>query len=86
MLFVRDALHDRTARYWLTFLAERFAQVISWNVTTPLHFPTRDSISGAFSDDQFTSDARALWGRTPFNNHLLVFRRDAMAATAAVPG
>jgi 2-polyprenyl-3-methyl-5-hydroxy-6-metoxy-1,4-benzoquinol methylase len=82
LLVIRDCPRDRNARFWLTHLAERFAQTITWNVKAPLHFPRREKILAAFSDDQFTRTVQPLWGRTPFNNHLFIFRR---RATATVP-
>ena len=32
----------------MTFVAEKFAQAVSWNLRTPLHFPTRESIDEIF--------------------------------------
>ena len=75
MLVVRDCPRDGNARFWLTLLAERFAQTTTWNVKTSLHFPSRETISAAFPPDEFSPTVEPLWGRTPFNNHLFVFRR-----------
>jgi SAM-dependent methyltransferase len=83
LLVIRDCPRDRNARYWLTHLAERFAQMTTWNIQVPLHFPTREKIRAAFGDNQFTQTVQPLWGRTPFNNHLFIFRR---RDTATVPG
>jgi SAM-dependent methyltransferase len=83
LLVIRDCPRDRNARYWLTHLAERFAQMTTWNIQVPLHFPTRAKILAAFNDHQFTRTVQPLWGRSPFNNHLFIFRR---RATAAGPG
>src|SRR5438105_6217538 len=44
LLIIRDCLRDGSFRFWMTWLAEKFAQVISWNLNTPLHFPTRTRI------------------------------------------
>ena len=75
MLIIRDAPRDRCPRFWLTFLAEIFAQTIAWNVKAPLHFPSRAELGEPFPPKEFSSEARPLWGRTPFNNHLFIFRR-----------
>jgi trans-aconitate methyltransferase len=77
LLMIRDSPRERNARFWLTDLAERFAQGTTWNVRTPLHFPTRDNISAAFAPNEFSRTVEPLWGRTPFNNHLFIFRRRA---------
>ena len=85
LLLIRDCPRDRNARFWLTLLAERFAQLITWNVAAPLHFPDREEIGAHFLPQEFESQIEPLWGSTPFNNHLFIFRRRA-AATAPAPG
>lgn len=82
VLLLRDCPRDRGLRYAATFLAEKFAQLISWNVSTPLYFPSREIVLGSFSPNEFTHDVKPLWGATPFNNHLFTFRRRASAAVA----
>jgi SAM-dependent methyltransferase len=83
MLVIRDCPCDRNARFWLTGFAERFAQCITWNMKTPLHFPTRERIFGAFAPERFSGSVEPLWGGTPFNNHLFIFRRRAAATVPA---
>ena len=85
-LVIRDCPCDNSARYWLTKLAERFAQGTTWNMKAVLHFPTREAIFSAFPASQFSRDVAPLWGRTPFNNHLFIFRRHAPAALPAGAG
>jgi len=79
MLLVRDSPRDRNGRFWITYLAERFAQATTWNMKVQLHFPTREKICAAFNEDDFSCSITPLWGRTPFNNHLFIFRRRAAA-------
>jgi 2-polyprenyl-3-methyl-5-hydroxy-6-metoxy-1,4-benzoquinol methylase len=74
-LVIRDCPRDKSPRFWMTFVAEKFAQAVSWNLNTPLHFPTRERISAAFNEAEFEHKSRPLWGTTPFNNQLFVFRR-----------
>ena len=76
-LLVRDCPCDGGIRYAATFLAEKFAQLTSWNVPTPLYFPSRESIFRNFSPNEFTHDVKPLWGATPFNNHFFTLRRHA---------
>jgi SAM-dependent methyltransferase len=76
-LLVRDCLSDRGIRYSVTLVAEKFSQLTSWNVRTPLYFPSRESILRNFSPNEFTHDVRPLWGATPFNNHFFTLRRRA---------
>jgi 2-polyprenyl-3-methyl-5-hydroxy-6-metoxy-1,4-benzoquinol methylase len=77
LVLIRDCPREPNRRYWLTHLAERFAQAVTWNLQTPLHFPTRAEIAAPFEEERFGRSLRPLWGRTPFNNHLFVFRRHA---------
>jgi SAM-dependent methyltransferase len=82
ILLLRDGIADRTIRFRLTLLAERFAQALSWNIGKPLHFPTRESITAAFPRDEFMLDERPMYGRTPFNNWLFIIRRRGVAPDA----
>jgi len=83
MLVIRDCPRDGNARFWLTHLAERFAQITTWNMKAPLHFSTREKICAAFDDEQFSRTVAPLWGWTPFNSHLFIFRRRAAAVVPA---
>ncbi len=82
LLLCRDCPRDGSARFRATYAAEVFAQTISWNWRAPLHFPTAESINAAFPADEFSREVRPAWGRTPFNNHLFIFRR---ATSGAAP-
>lgn len=82
VLIIRDCPSDSRPRFWMTWLAEKFAQTISWNLKGSLNFPTRSSINDIFSDHEFERQSRPLWGASPFNNHLFVFRRYDSAAAA----
>ena len=86
VLAIRDCPRDGNARFWLTHLAERFAQRTTWNLKADLHFPTREGIFAAFDEAQFTRTVEPLWGRSPFNNHLFIFRRRATATAPAGAG
>jgi 2-polyprenyl-3-methyl-5-hydroxy-6-metoxy-1,4-benzoquinol methylase len=75
LLVIRDCPRDNGPRFWMTYVAEKFAQLISWNLRTSLHFPSRERINEAFPQDEFERESRALWGNSPFNNYLFIFRR-----------
>ncbi|MBA3881853.1 MAG: class I SAM-dependent methyltransferase [Chthoniobacterales bacterium] len=75
LLLLRDCPRDGSARFRATYAAEVFAQMISWNWSAPLHFPTAESINAAFPTSDFSREMRPAWGRTPFNNRLFIFRR-----------
>jgi 2-polyprenyl-3-methyl-5-hydroxy-6-metoxy-1,4-benzoquinol methylase len=74
-LLVRDCPREPGARYWMTWMAEKLAQAISWNINSKLHFPSRASIDDAFKAGEFERETRPFWGASPFNNYLFIFRR-----------
>lgn len=75
MVLLQDSPNDRSARFWMTYAGEIFAQTISWNWKTHLHFVTAEFINAAFAGDEFARETRPTWGGTPFNNQLFIFRR-----------
>lgn len=75
LLVIRDCPRDNSARFWMTWLAEKFAQAVSWNLNTSFHFPSRERITEAFGKNEFERESRPLWGKLPFNNQLFIFRR-----------
>jgi 2-polyprenyl-3-methyl-5-hydroxy-6-metoxy-1,4-benzoquinol methylase len=83
LLAIRDCPRDKSARFWMTWLAEHFAQLVSWNLSTPLHFPPRERITAPFNEDEFERKSRPLWGATPFNNQLFIFQRRVSEAVPA---
>jgi 2-polyprenyl-3-methyl-5-hydroxy-6-metoxy-1,4-benzoquinol methylase len=84
LLIIRDSLREMRPRFWLTWLAEKFAQTISWNIDLALHFPSRATIDAVFDGRKFERESRPLWGASPFNNHIFIFRR-RIAAALPVP-
>lgn len=74
LVIIRDALHDRSWRYRMTMLAEMFARAIRWTKAERLNFPTRERIERAFVG--FQQEIVPMWGATPFNNYLFVFRKE----------
>jgi 2-polyprenyl-3-methyl-5-hydroxy-6-metoxy-1,4-benzoquinol methylase len=75
LLVIRDCPREARPRFWMTWLAEKFAQTIFWNLATPLHFPSRESINDVFAPEEFERESRPFWGTSPFNNHIFIFRR-----------
>lgn len=74
LVIVRDAVRDGSWRYRATYLQESFARAIRWLRADRLNFPTRERIVAPFAG--FACEAIPLWGKTPFNNYLFVFRRE----------
>lgn len=77
MIIIRDCLRDNSWRYRLTVLQESFSGAIRWLQAQMLNFPTRMLISETLCGQGFVEEVTPLWGRTPFNNYLMVYRRPA---------
>ncbi|MHB0969397.1 MAG: class I SAM-dependent methyltransferase [Thermoanaerobaculia bacterium] len=74
---IRDAVRDGSWRYRMTVVEETFAKTIGWLRVPMLRFPQMETIVAPFRERGFVEEIRPLWGRTPFNNYLFVFRRPA---------
>ena len=78
---IRDAVRDNSLRYRLTAAQETFSRVIRWLKAERLNFPTVDRIAEPFRRRGFSEEVVPMWGRTPFNNYLFVFRRSSDGIT-----
>jgi SAM-dependent methyltransferase len=78
-IIIREAIRDGTWRYGATYAQETFARGLRWLKAERLNFPRRETIVGAFNG--FESEVAPLWGRTPFNNYLFVFKRPSSGMT-----
>jgi 2-polyprenyl-3-methyl-5-hydroxy-6-metoxy-1,4-benzoquinol methylase len=74
MIIIRDGIRDGSLRYRLTYAQEMLSRVGGWLKAERLHFPTRQSIETSLNGD-LREEIRPMFGRTPFNNYLFVFRR-----------
>ncbi len=82
VLILRDCLNDCGPRFWMTYFMEKVAQVISWNLRTSLHFPSRARVNEAFGAAEFDRESRP-WGTSLYNNHIFIFRRRSSVAVPA---
>jgi SAM-dependent methyltransferase len=78
-IIIRDAVRDGSWRYRLTYAQETFSRAVRWLRAERLHFLTRDEIVRPFAG--FEAEVVPLYGRTPFNNYLFVFRRSNSGIT-----
>ena len=82
MIIIRDGIRDGSLRYRLTYAQETLSRAGGWLKAERLHFPTRASIESAMNGD-FREEVMPMFGRTPFNNYLFVFRRASSGTTNA---
>jgi SAM-dependent methyltransferase len=78
---IRDAVRDRSLRYRLTAAQETFSRLIRWLKAERLNFPTAEQIAAPFRRRGFAEEIVPMWGKTPFNNYLFVFRRPTSGTT-----
>ncbi|MEZ5301937.1 MAG: class I SAM-dependent methyltransferase [Verrucomicrobiales bacterium] len=76
-LVIRSGLCDGSWRYRITRAADIFAKLTFWMKAAPSEYPTAGSIDAALTKAGLAGGAEPLWGKTPFNNYLLVYRRPA---------
>jgi 2-polyprenyl-3-methyl-5-hydroxy-6-metoxy-1,4-benzoquinol methylase len=72
---IRECPRDSSNRFKLTNVVERLARAVRWQKASTINFPTRETIAKPFRARGFTEEIFPMWGGTPFNNYLFVFRR-----------
>jgi len=74
-LVIRTALRDNSWRYRVTVAGDTLAKLTFWMKAGPVRYPSREDFEQALTSfGEFT--ITPLWGRTPFNSHLVVLHRD----------
>ncbi|HSP35551.1 MAG TPA: class I SAM-dependent methyltransferase [Thermoanaerobaculia bacterium] len=81
LVLIRDAIRDGTLRYRITAAQERFSRAIRWLRAERLNFQTREEVIDPFRARGYRVEVEPMWGRTPFNNYLFVFRRSGVGTT-----
>ena len=77
MLIIRNCLEDRSWRFKITRFVDAIAHWTRWMKADATAYPTERRIRTVLELEGLEGGARPLWGRTPFNNWLLVYRRPA---------
>ncbi len=72
---IRTTFRDGSWRYYATMFEEAFVRVSGWIRGGRCHFPTREEVVAAFSGPQWKISVSPMWGRTPFNSHLVEVNR-----------
>lgn len=73
-LVIRSGLCDESIRFRITVLGDHFAKATHWMKAGPTHFPSAEDFRRILSPFGNVSIS-PLWGKTPFNNHLIVMER-----------
>lgn len=74
-LIIRNGLDSPTWRGRITRAGDWFAGVTNWMREHASHYPTADFLRSCLTEAGLCGTLRPLWGFTPFNNWLGVWRR-----------
>lgn len=74
-LVIRSGLAERNIRFFVTWVADIFARCSFWMKSAPIHYPTAVSFRDTLEGEGFEVEIRPFWGKTPFNNYLILARR-----------
>lgn len=77
VLVIRSGILDATRRFRMTRLTDRMATWVHWMKAPPVHYPGCAELCQVLQDAGLHGEFTPLWGRTPFNSWLGVFRQTA---------
>lgn len=73
-LVIRSGIRDSSWRFRITVIGDLIAKGTFWMKAAPTHYPSEEDFLKNLSPFG-TVDITPLWGSTPFNNHLIILRR-----------
>lgn len=73
-LVLRSCLKDTSWRFKVTVAGDFLAKATFWMKAAPIHYPTAEDFETVLSRFGKVS-ITPLWGKTPFNNHLIVMEK-----------
>lgn len=76
-LIIRSGLKERSLRFFITWCGDVFAKATFWMKAAPTHYPTAETFLATLRREGFKVDIKPFWGKTPFNNYLIVATRPA---------
>ena len=85
-LIIRNGLEDSSRRARISRLTDEFAGYVAWIESSVVGYPTEGFIRSILESEGLEGEARPLWGKTPFNNYLLVYRRPGRKTKASSSG
>jgi len=74
-LVIRATLRKKGWRFRVTQATDFLAKATFWMKAAPTHYPTEESIFESLTKAGLEGECRPLWGKMPFSNYLLSFRR-----------
>jgi len=73
--FIRTTFRDGSLRYFATMVEEAIVRTSGWIRGGRCIFPTRDEVCRPFEERGCETRVVPMWGRTPFNSHLVEVSR-----------
>ncbi|HEY5759115.1 MAG TPA: class I SAM-dependent methyltransferase [Steroidobacter sp.] len=80
-LVIRTGLADGTWRSAMTRATDRFGHRVGWMKTSFKAQPSAQEMRATLQRHGLQAEFKPLWGRTPFNNWLVIARRSTSAAS-----
>lgn len=74
-LIIRSGLHEKNLRFYTTIAADLLAKLTLWMKSAPIHYPTASFLHTTLTAEGLHVTIRPFWGKTPFNNYLIVATR-----------
>lgn len=75
MLIVRSCLYEKSLRFYTTLVGDMFAKMTFWMKAAPVHYPTGEFFRSVLAAEGLEVEIRPFWGKTPFNNYLIIAKR-----------
>lgn len=79
VLVIRTGFIDQSRRFRMTRFFDQLAAWVNWMKAQPVHYPASDELCDVLSDAGLQGEFNPLWGRTPFNSWIGVFRRSPVS-------
>lgn len=74
-LVIRTGLNDGSLRARITVAVDRLSKLWGWMRDAPRHYPELDRLKGKFAEHGLRAEFTPFYGKTPFNNWLIVASR-----------
>ena len=74
-LIIRSGLKKKSLRFFITWCGDMLAKATFWMKAAPTHYPTAELFEKVLGDEGFKVEVSPFWGKTPFNNYLIVSTR-----------
>jgi len=74
-LIIRTGIKDESLRFKITWLGDMLAKATFWMKAAPTSYPTTNQLNATLSKEGLEVEIRPFWGKTPFNNFIVVAKR-----------